>query len=255
MSFLDDFKISMMVIVEEMKRGNAEYADSLLDPLFDKLDEELETRVDLKSIHASIHDINTHLSVISNGFKLEAGSLYKELQEKELREALEGFYARYLQSFSNSSYPLACKCVFQQIESLVSFLWVKRNLLNEVTKDSALREKYEKAGKTQIKPNENGYYFISLYLKLRIISDFYKKEFKSIESGHGTLDNFTYSTKNYYNKCYNLRHHDSHGFSFGGDVAAQSEVDEFGKNAATYLQAPITLIQHLLQLVIITQNQ
>ena len=248
MSFLDAFKISMVDVVEEAKKGNDEFADSLLDLLFNRLDEELHGRLNFTSVHSAIHDINTHLSVISSHHKSAAEVYYQVVKDKELRNPLVGFYSKYLRALSIDDFPLCCKSIFQQIETIVSYLLHKRELIEKMPRDVKFMEKY----KTFIKSNKSGGYFVPLFVKLILIGNGYSKELSKamINSEYSSLSNFSLKNKVAYDACYSLRNFDSHGKSFYADGMEDVSLVDFQKNVSYYLDAPLQLIGFLLRICI-----
>lgn len=261
MSLLDSFKSSMVDIVEEIQKGNVEFADELLERLFNWLDEELTSRSNFDQIHRSIADITAHLSVVSQDDKKEAEDFYQNLTNVELREALVKFYSAYLRSYSLENYPLSCKCVFQQIESLVSYLLFKRNVIDRIISNLEIKGKYEAEisatfkKPTQLIANAKGGYDIPLFVKLWFVSDEYFNEFKLLSTGYDDIRFYSRANKDSYKKCYELRNHDSHGLIFGSNDATQLEVADFKKKAAIHLQAPIRLVGFLTQLAVLVQSE
>lgn len=244
MSFLNAFKSSMLEIIEETKKRNIDFADELSDRLFIWLDQEFESRINFKSMHSAINDINTHLQVVSSQHKAEADSYYKAINDEDLREPLAGFLAQYFRALSVENFPLACKCLFQQIETLVSYLMHKRGLIEKMSRDVKFMDKH----KTHIKPNKSGGFFVPLFIKLILIGNDYRKELGKalISTEYNYLSEFTYSTRESYEACYNLRNSDSHGKSFYADGEEGISLKDFQDNSNFYLSSPLQLIKLLL---------
>ena len=243
MSFLDSFKSSMLEVVEEAKKGNTDFADELSDRLLEWLDQEFETRLNFKSVHSAIEDINSHLQVISNQHRAKANAFYQNISESSLKDALINFHSRYLRALSAEDFPLACKCLFQQIESCVNFLFKISTLVEIITGDAAKQTRYEFEQKVER-------YSISFLKKIEAISDHYELELRRIQ--HFPLNRgYTFD---HYNLCYRLRNYESHGIHFDKQEAIFEELEDFQVNYKSYLAAPNRQILKLRDLILKVQK-
>ena len=230
MSFLDAFKSSMLDIVEETKKGNAEFADSLLDPLFERLDEELSVRADFSLVSTALNDISGHLHLVYSRFENEAQRLFSGVENEILQTSLVKYYANQLQAIENNKLPLACKSLFQQIETLLNYLMSAKGCLNDIRSSEELMKKFK------IVKNSQGYINFSLKSKLFIASFYYSEEFKNIVQNNISLAQHYYNyIRIEFDTCYELRHIDSHGMIFDQGDAEVVASRAFNNNARQYI--------------------
>ena len=252
MSFSNMFKSSMLEIVEETKKGNADFADDLLDILFGCLDEELEVRSNSALLSNALNDISGHLHLVYSKFQKQAQQIFGEIKHDFLRETLGIYYANQLQAIENDKLPLACKSLFQQIESLLNYLMSAKGCLNEIRADNKLMIKFK------VSENTQGYVNFSLKNKLFIASSYYLAEFQNVIQNSTSLAQYYYRIQNEFDVCYELRHIDSHGILFDQSEQGNTESIALGKfksNSKHYISTLDTFIKNLAKTCILVEQQ
>lgn len=242
MSKLDLYKQHLLQIVQSAS-ANPEYAEELTDQLLIALDEHFIEQNRFEHIVRAVGAINSKLLIMEEGFRLEGEQFYQKVKLVDVKEKLVEFYSTYRQAISNGNFPLACKGLFQQIETLVNLLILNRTLIDTLIRTN-------KTG-YYFMEQKNGYYRIDLSNKIRVVSDYYKTEFSKLYTPYNKL-NECYD-RNYYKKCRELRNGDSHGMSFDQTEGVVEDLTDFATNYSLYVAEPIKLITYLLQLLIATQ--
>lgn len=242
MSFLNLFKSSILEIVEETKKGNSDFADELLDILFLSLDDELQARAHSSLMSNSLNDISVHLQLVYSRFQNQSQQIFGDIKNDSLRDNLIKYYAKQLQAIENNTHALACKSLFQQIESLLNYLMSAKGCLDEIKNSAELMNKFK------IFKNPKGYINFSLKNKIFIASTYYLPEFQNATQNTTSLAQYYYRIQNEFDVCYELRNIDSHGILFDQNNSEDAESIALGKfenNAKHYILTLNKFIKNL----------
>ncbi|MDU0369599.1 hypothetical protein ACFPAF_04265 [Hymenobacter endophyticus] len=238
MSKLDIFKQALLEITQ-VASSNPELAEDLTDQLLNAMDEHFIAESRFSVIEEAFTSINNRLCVLSAQHQKQAKDFYRTTLPQVENDFLCECYAKYRQALSNGEYPLACKSLFQQIETMTNFLIQKKNVIDDLKRRNKLSFYFIE--------QKNGYYTVALLNKIRMVSDYYQNEFNRLVTPYRNLRDSI--DKSLFDKCRELRNGDSHGLSFDESELINRDLSDFATNHESYLKIPLRVIEYLRDII------